>query len=151
MGGARFTVWISGSTADVVEGYHEFRSGRVTAVMDRYRSMTMQSKPRLTAAEWWALVRILWRDRLFTADEARLLWAKVEEYVREGWSMPGVDGHALLKRLKAMSTWELYAVADIVERIGCMDEEQAKLSREEQVERAGGLVEREAEVRPRAG
>jgi hypothetical protein len=142
MAGARFTVWVSGPTADVVEGYREFRSPRVTAVMDRYRAMTSQHKPKLTSDEWWTLVRILWRDRLFSADEARLLWAKVEEFVREGWSMGGVDGPALLKKLKAMSTWELYAVADVVERIGCMDEDEAKLSREAQIKRAGGLVER---------
>lgn len=142
MAGARFTVYLNDSTLAACDGYAEFKSARVVACMDRYLAVVGQARPRLTVDEWWTLLRALWRERLFTADEVRTFWAKVENLRRENTLAPICDGPALVQKLKLMSMSELMAVADVLERIGLMDADEIKgLSKVRQIEKAGGLIE----------
>jgi hypothetical protein len=136
--------WLSGRAIGIYGGFEMLRPARVQAVCERYQALVGEFVPRLTEAEWWLLLRLAWRGRLLEPEEARTLWARVDALVRDRnlVALEGVDGPALVSKLRRMGSWEQLAVADVLERLGLMDENEAsRMSRAEQIARAGGLVE----------
>ncbi len=89
--------------------------------LERYYYMIRSSTPEFSEAEARLLVDAL-SGIITEPHTAHLLWAVVDDAIRLGrldekWR---VDGWALVQRLRGMTSFELLAIADAVERVWSM-------------------------------
>jgi hypothetical protein len=54
---------------------------------------------------------------LATLDEARVLWAVLQDEARDGRAPPGIDPGKLAARLRALTSGELVAVLEVADRV----------------------------------
>lgn len=93
-------------------------STRLAAILHRYRRLVDALTPRLTVAQWAAVVDANNGTDVFGDQDfggSAMIWANVEDSpgLGEKWS---VDPDALVRSLKSMSTAELIAVTEVCRR-----------------------------------
>jgi hypothetical protein len=114
--GRRLSVY---ATLDVLELLEPWaagrqRSARVATICSRYGSLASQ-QPGLTLAEWGVVAQLL--GGLATLDQAKTLWAVLQDEARDGRSLPGIEPERLASRLHAMTGGELLAMLEIADKV----------------------------------
>jgi hypothetical protein len=90
------------------------RPARLGALCARYDRLARQP-PELRLEEWAVVVQML--GGLATLDQARVLWAVLQDEARDGRAPPGIDPRKLAARLRALTSGELVAVLEIADRV----------------------------------
>ena len=90
------------------------RSARLAAICARYDTLARR-QPELTLAEWAVVVQLL--GGLATLDQARVLWAVLEDDARDGRAPPGIEPERLAAKLRRLTSGELVAVLEVADRV----------------------------------
>jgi hypothetical protein len=84
--------------------------------LERYYEMLRRSLPTFSMSEARLICNAL-NGNIIRPESVHLIWAEVSDTLEEGIiDEDGVDGPALVKRLRALTPFECMAVADAVER-----------------------------------
>ena len=87
---------------------------KLAAIVARYDTLARQ-QPDLRLEEWAVVVQML--GGLATLQDARVLWAVLQDEARDGRAPPGIDPEQLAGRLRAMTSGELVAVLEVADRV----------------------------------
>ena len=114
--GERLSVYADAGARDLLVPWTagRQRSARLAAICARYDTLARQ-QPELTLAEWAVVVQML--GGLATLDEARVLWAVLQDEARDGRAPPGIEPEPLAARLRALTSGELVAVLEVADRV----------------------------------
>lgn len=95
-------------------GHERERDARLNAICRDWQHLIAGSVPALEARHWLALIEIAW-PRPLTEEAMRLLWASVMRSV-ETCARWGVDKGELLTSLQSMTTAQLIALRETIDR-----------------------------------
>jgi hypothetical protein len=85
--------------------------------LERYYELLQRSLPTFSMSEARLICNAL-NGNIIRPESVHLIWAEVSDTLEEGIiDEDGVDGPALVKRLRALTPFECMAVADAVERV----------------------------------
>jgi hypothetical protein len=114
--GERLSVYADAGARDLLVPWTagRQRSARLAAICARYHTLARQ-QPELTLAEWAVVVQML--GGLATLNEARTLWAVLQDDARDGRAPPGIEPEPLAARLRALTSGELVAVLEVADRV----------------------------------
>lgn len=105
--------------------------------LDRYYDMLARSLPTFTVAEASLICDAL-NGSLLQPASAPLLWAEISDALDDGLAEKwGVDGPALVARLRLLTPFQALAVEDAVERWWRSTRDEPDLSHEERHRRVG--------------
>ena len=90
------------------------RSTRLAAICARYATLARQ-QPELRLEEWAVVVQLL--GGLATLNEARTLWAVLQDDARDGRAPPGIEPEPLAAKLRRLTSGELVAVLEVADRV----------------------------------
>lgn len=97
-------------------GLTSSHSGVAKRDLERYYEMLKRSLPTFTLGEAVLLVDVM-NGHIVMPYSVSLLWAEVSDALPDGYAEKwGVDGPALVERLRKLTPFECMAVADAVER-----------------------------------
>ena len=114
--GERLSVYADAGALDLLVPWTagRQRSARLAAICARYATLARQ-QPELRLEEWAVVVQLL--GGLATLDEARVLWAVLQDDARDGRAPPGIEPEPLAARLRALTSGELVAVLEVADRV----------------------------------
>jgi hypothetical protein len=114
--GERLSVYADAGALDLLVPWTagRQRSARLAAICARYDRLARQP-PELRLEEWAVVVQML--GGLATLDQARVLWAVLQDEARDGRAPPGIDPGKLAARLRALTSGELVAVLETADRV----------------------------------
>ena len=90
------------------------RSARLAAICARYATLARQ-QPELRLEEWAVVVQLL--GGLATLNEARTLWAVLQDDARDRGVPPGIEPEPLAAKLRQLTSGELVAMLEVADRV----------------------------------
>ena len=110
--------------------------------LERYYDMLPRSLPKFSMGEAMLLADVL-NGTIHMPYSASLLWAEVSDALQDGYDAKwGVDGSALVERLRKLTPFECMAIADAIER-AWNDSQGNRIDNMEERIKAVGLVKRD--------